>query len=87
MSTTMLHVRVDEETKADAEAAFQAMGLTLSEGVRLFLRRVVANQAIPFPVEVPNAITRAAMQEARRLGATRFSNPDDLFDVLAAEGK
>jgi len=44
--TVMLHVRVDERIK-DA-AALEAMGLTLTEAVRVFLVRVAAEQTIPF---------------------------------------
>lgn len=87
MNTTMLHVRVDGETKERAEVALAAMGLTVSDAVRVFLRRVAAEQAIPFPVKVPNPATRAAMEEARAMGArARFATADELLDALAAGG-
>jgi DNA-damage-inducible protein J len=62
--TSTLHVRVDDETKAQATAALGAMGLSVSDAVRLFLRRVVADQAFPLELKVPNAETRNAMIEA-----------------------
>ena len=67
----MLHVRIDDETKALATEALAAMGLSVSEAVRLFLRRVVTDQALPLEMKVPNAETRAAMEESRALLATR----------------
>ena len=45
-------------------AALEAMGLSMSEAVRIFLRRVAADQAFPLELKVPNAETRAAMAEA-----------------------
>jgi DNA-damage-inducible protein J len=84
--TTMLHVRVDEETKEHASAALEAMGLSVSEAVRVFLRRVAAEQAIPFPLKVPNAVTRTAMKEARTMSRARFQTAKALFDGLAKEG-
>jgi DNA-damage-inducible protein J len=60
----MLHVRVNEDTKERASAALEAMGLSVSEAVRVFLHRVAAEQAIPFALKVPNTMTRAAMDEA-----------------------
>ncbi|HET8997506.1 MAG TPA: type II toxin-antitoxin system RelB/DinJ family antitoxin [Acetobacteraceae bacterium] len=84
-ATTMLHVRVDEETKEQATAALEAMGLSLSDAVRVFLRRVAVEQAIPFPIKVPNAETRAAMEEARAMSGGRFRTPEALFDGLAKE--
>ena len=70
-ATTMLHVRMDEQTKHDATAALNAMGMSVSGAVRVFLQRVALEQALPFPVKVPNATTRAAMEEARSIAGGR----------------
>ena len=83
--TSMLNIRVDDDTKIKATAALNAMGLSMSEAVRLFLHRVVADQAFPLELRVPNARTRAAMAEADemlRLRLTRFTNADELFADL-----
>lgn len=64
---TMLHVRVDGETKQQAADVLASMGLTLSDAVRMLLRRVVNDQALPLELKEPNAETRAAMEEARTL--------------------
>lgn len=45
--TSMLHVRIDDDTKEQATEALNAMGLSVSDAVRLFLKRVVAEQAFP----------------------------------------
>lgn len=45
--TSMLHVRVDDETKVQVSEVLAAMGLSMSDAVRLFLRRVVVDQAFP----------------------------------------
>ena len=63
-NTSMLHVRVDDDTKAQATEALAALGLSVSDAVRLFLRRVVVDQAFPLELKVPNAKTRAAMAAA-----------------------
>ena len=83
--TSMLHVRVDDETKAQATEALAAMGMSVSDAVRLFLRRVVVDQTFPLELKVPNAETLAAMEESRAMMATRrarFSTADALFDDL-----
>lgn len=85
-ATTMLHVRLDAQTKNDAAAALSAMGLSVSEAVRVFLHRVAVEQALPFPIKVPNATTRAAMEEARSIARARFKTPEALFDDLAQKG-
>lgn len=70
-ATTMLHVRLDERTKAEAAAALDAIGLSMSEAVRVFLHRVAADQALPFALKVPNATTRAAMRQARSMARAK----------------
>jgi DNA-damage-inducible protein J len=83
--TSMLHVRVDDETKEQATQALAAMGMSVSEAVRLFLRRVVIDQAFPLELRVPNAETRAAMVESRAMMASRharFADAGALFDDL-----
>jgi len=53
----MVHVRVSGRVKARAEKALAAMGLSISDAVRVLLTRVAAEQALPFDVKVPNAKT------------------------------
>ena len=65
-TSTMIHVRIDEELKDKATQALDAMGLTLADAVRIYLKRIAADQAIPFDVKVPNSETVAAMEAARR---------------------
>lgn len=73
--STMLHVRVDAETRQQAADALASMGLTISDAVRILLRRVVDDQALPLELKVPNAETRTAMEEARALAqSARFDS-------------
>lgn len=69
--TSMLHIRVDDDIKEQATVALAAMGLSMSDAVRLFLRRVVIDQAFPLELKVPNAQTQAAMEESRAMMAGR----------------
>ena len=69
--TSMLHVRVDNEIKTQATEALAAMGLSVSDAVRLLLHRVVVDQAFPLELKVPNEETRAAMAEADQMTCAR----------------
>ncbi|MDX9887461.1 type II toxin-antitoxin system RelB/DinJ family antitoxin [Thauera sp.] len=83
--SSMLHIRVDDEVKTQATEALAAMGLSMSDAVRIFLKRVVNDQAFPLELKVPNAETRAAMEEARAMmkaREARFESTDALFDEL-----
>ena len=84
-ATTMVHVRVDEQVKAQATETLAAMGLSVSDAVRVFLIRVVAEKQLPFLLKVPNAETRAAMTEADEIALARrarFATATELFDDL-----
>ena len=84
-TTTMVHVRVDENIKAQATETLAAMGLSVSDAVRVFLMRVVAEQQMPFALKAPNAETRAAMAEAdsvTRARRARFGTATELFNDL-----
>ena len=80
-TTTMVHVRVDEQIKIQAADTLATMGLTISDAVRVFLMRVVADKQMPFAIKAPNAETRAA-DEIARAHSARFNSADALFDDL-----
>lgn len=89
-TTTMVHVRVDEHLKAQATETLAAIGLSVSDAVRVFLMRVVAEQQLPFALTVPNAATQAAIAEADAITHTRrarFGTATELFDALEKTGR
>jgi DNA-damage-inducible protein J len=82
-TTTMIHVRVDEKIKAQATETLSSMGLTVSDAVRVFLTRVVADQELPFALKAPNETSRAAIAEADRIVLSRrarFATADALLN-------
>lgn len=90
METPMLTVdvrcRIDPKTKEDAAEVIEAMGLTVSDAIRLFLKRVASEGAIPFELRVPNAKTIAAIAELEapksRSKVKRYKTLDDMHFAL-----
>lgn len=80
----VVQARVDAEIKEEATVVLAAMGLTVSDAVRMLLIRVARERALPFEPLIPNETTIAAMKEARRGGLTSFSSIDELMDDLRA---
>jgi DNA-damage-inducible protein J len=62
-----IRARIDTFTKNRATEALEAMGLSLSDAIRLLLLRVADERRLPFEVRAPNATTRRAMAEAESL--------------------
>ena len=84
-TTTMVHVRVDEKIKAQAAETLSSMGLTVSDAVRVFLTRIVADKELPFALKAPNETSRAAIAEADQIvqgRRARFSTADALLNDL-----
>lgn len=67
----MVHVRVDEQMKAEARETLAAMGLTVSDAVRVFLMRVVADKQLPFALKAPVVETRTGSAFRDQAGTTR----------------
>ena len=51
MATTNIQVRVDPALKAEAEQLFSDIGLDLPTAIRLFLKKSVISNGIPFALE------------------------------------
>ena len=60
-ATTMVHVRIDESVKAQATETLASMGLTISDAIRVFLTRVVADRELPFAIKAPNLVLQPLM--------------------------
>jgi DNA-damage-inducible protein J len=83
-ASSMLHVRIDDDVKAKAAEALAAMGLTTSDAVRLLFHRIVADQAFPLELKVPNQVTRDAMAEADAIISGKKARFDDGNSLIAA---
>lgn len=66
--TSMLHVRVDDQIKAQASETLEKFGLTVSDAVRILLTRVAKEGALPAGLtadpDAYDAWFRAKVQEA-----------------------
>ena len=54
MASTLVQIRVDEKLKDDAAAVYEGLGLDLSTAVRIFFKRSVAENGIPFSMKLGN---------------------------------
>lgn len=58
MSTadTYVRARIDTNTKERATEALAAMGLSISDAIRLLMLRVADERRLPFEIKVPSAL-------------------------------
>ncbi|MDE0126158.1 MAG: type II toxin-antitoxin system RelB/DinJ family antitoxin [Bryobacterales bacterium] len=81
----LVQARIDGAIKEEAAVVLAAVGLRVSDAVRLLLTRVAREKALPFAPLVPNAATIEAMREARAGGLRRFDSVQDLMADLHAQ--
>ena len=79
---TVVRARIDSDTKVRAAEALAAMGLTVSDAIRLLLLRVADERRLPFDVQVPNPTTVQAMKELAEGKGRRFRSAEELFRDL-----
>jgi len=82
---TYVRARIDTETKERAADALEAMGLSISDAIRLLMLRIADERRLPFEVKVPSATTRKAIAELEAGKGKRFSSVDALMADLHAD--
>ncbi|MCJ2121503.1 type II toxin-antitoxin system RelB/DinJ family antitoxin [Methylobacterium sp. J-077] len=84
-ANTVVRARIDLATKERATKALDAMGLSVSDAIRLLMVRIADEQRLPFAVKVPNAATQAAIAELEAGQGERFADIDALMADLHAD--
>ncbi len=80
-----VRARIDSRTKELATNALEAMGLTVSDAIRLLMIRIAEERRLPFTVKVPNATTRKAIAELEAGNGKRSNTIDELITDLNAD--
>lgn len=83
-NNTVVRARIDENIKEEASIVLAAMGLTVSDALRMMLTRVAREQSLPFEPLVPNATTIKAMRDARSGKTIKHKSLDALMADLHA---
>ena len=81
--TATVRARVDPSLKAEAEDLLHRMGLTTTEAITLFYTQIRLRQGLPFPVEIPNDLTRKTFEATDRgENLNSYQSLDQLFEKL-----
>lgn len=88
MSSAVINVRTDSETKKNAESLFRDFGLSMTSAINIFLRQVIREKRIPFEIgyETPNELTAQVLkdsEEGKNLSKTFDSIPEMMKSLHA----
>jgi DNA-damage-inducible protein J len=84
-ANAVVRARIDEDIKNEATLVLEAMGLTVSDALRMMMVRIAKEKSLPFEPLVPNAKTIAAMREARDRQLKSFGSTKALMKDLNAK--
>jgi DNA-damage-inducible protein J len=82
IADTYVRARIDTKTKDRAADALEAMGLSISDAIRLLMLRIADERRLPFEVKIPNATTRKAIAELEAGKGKRFATVKALMESL-----
>ena len=82
MKTATARARIQPEVKEQAERILNDLGLSVSGAFEIFYRQIILNNGLPFDVQIPNEITRAAIQASRHGEVEKWSSAEELFEDL-----
>ena len=85
ITDTYVRARIDADTKDRAAEALQAMGLSISDAIRMLMVRVADERRLPFEVKAPNATTRKAIKELDAGKGKKFDSVEALMADLNAD--
>lgn len=82
---TYVRARIDTDTKERAADALEAMGLSISDAIRLLMLRIADERRMPFEVKVPSKSSRKALAEIAAGKVKTFATVDALMADLHAD--
>jgi DNA-damage-inducible protein J len=85
IADTYVRARIDADTKDRATEALQAMGLSISDAIRLLMLRVADESRLPIEIKAPKATTRKAIKELEAGQGKKFSSVEALMADLNAD--
>ncbi len=65
MSTAVVNIKIELETKREAQKVVDELGLSLSAAIKAFLKDLIRTKRINFTTEEPNDHLIAVMKKAR----------------------
>ena len=84
---SVLQVRVDDDLKAQATMVYEQLGIDLSTAVRIFLKKSIAVNGIPFDVKNSSSAEKAIaaanrMRETSERNGTADMTLEDVNDII-----
>jgi DNA-damage-inducible protein J len=79
--SAVVHTRIEPQTKKEAEGVLRKLGMSPTEAIRLFYTQICLRGGLPFPVLIPNRITRKTLKKSQKgEDVQSFDSLEEMFD-------
>ena len=88
MSTSIIQFRIEDDLKEQACAIFEKLGIDLSTALRMFIKRAILENGIPFPMTFQSNYDSTSILNAVKgmtNDASKNGNSDMTLDEINAE--
>lgn len=85
MATSLIQVRVEDSLKDEAAQVFEKLGIDTSTAVRMFLKRSIMENGIPFRMTLPKEPYRAEKGYRAMVELNEESEKNGLTDMSLEE--
>jgi DNA-damage-inducible protein J len=90
--TTNLSIRLDKNLKQQADQVFNAMGMSLTTAITVFVRQAVRQKRIPFEISISDnenraSVMREAMAASERIWQNAAENNTDTLSLEAIDAE
>ena len=85
MATSLIQVRVEDSLKDEAAQVFEKLGIDTSTAVRMFLKRSIMENGIPFKMTLPKEPYRAEKGYRAMVELNEESEKNGLADMSLEE--
>lgn len=96
MATTIMQVRIDNDLKAQAGEVFEQLGIDIPTAIRMFMRRAVLENGIPFSLTLPEREYKSNIgiramhsigEEAKKNGTSEMTLDEINAEIAAARAE
>lgn len=82
-NSTTIQARVDVDTKKQVKGILDALDISMSEAITMFLRQIIFHRGIPFNLKIPNELTAKTLRDSEAgKGLHKVDSVDELFQEL-----
>ena len=81
--TATIQARIDPDVKEKAQEVLNALNISMSEAISLYLTQITLNRGIPFDIKLPNDLTlETIIQSEKGEQLHTVHSVDELFEEL-----